>query len=491
MGYYDFREYLEKLEAAGELKHVRPEVDPHLEAGAIAQRLAERGGPAAHFWNVRNATRGTTWVAGSMSRGQRGIWSKVAVALERDPASTYHEVLEDMHRRTESPIRPIQVGGGPCKQHVVRGDEVDLNAFAAPTLHAQDGGPCMSSWGVLIAQEHDTGYLAWEILPLQVLSDRTLAGRLPRDSNLRRIHERYARANQHMPFAIVLGTAPAVALAASFRRRRTDVIAPELAGALGRQPLQLVKCETNDLLVPTTAELVIEGYIRPGETAEFGPFPGTWGYLTTGREAAPLLHVSAITHRENPILPLCPWGTPTAEIHIARGLDCDLALKAEFERRGAPVRSVFTPPWLAGSVVALTARVPYTAYAQAAAGIVRATEPTKHAPYILVCDDDIDITNPVSLFHALVTKCHPARDSWIIRQALAAEDAPYLDRNHRARGLGSAVILDCTWPLDWDKSIAVPPKVSFTECYPPELQEKVVADWTEGLRFPPPDSRPV
>ncbi|MCC7413759.1 MAG: UbiD family decarboxylase [Gammaproteobacteria bacterium] len=490
MSYYDFREYLDKLESAGELQHVRPQVDSNLEIGAIAQRLAERGGPAAHFWNVRNAAHGISWIAGSMSRGLNGIWSKLALALELDPDRSYHELLEDVHRRWESPVRPIQVGGGLCKQHVVRGDDVDLEALQAPLLHGQDGGRCLSSWSIVMAQHPDSGYVAWEVLPLQVSSDATLTGQLPGGGQLRAIYDRYSAIGQHMPFAIVLGVPPALTLAATFRARRGRG-AQEIAGALQRQPLQLVKCETSELMVPASAEMVIEGFIRPGETGSFGPFPGTFGYRTASAQQAPVWHVSAITHRDKPILPLCPWGTPTAEIHIGRALDCDVNLKAEFERRGAPVRAVFTPPWLAGSVVAIAARVPFTAYAQSAAGIVRASEATKHVPYVLVCDDDIDITNPVALFHALVTKCHPSRDTWIIKQALAADDAPYLSASQRALGMGSAAIFDCTWPLDWDRSIAVPPKVSFEECYPPELQEKVLADWTDGLRFPAPEQRPI
>jgi 4-hydroxy-3-polyprenylbenzoate decarboxylase len=296
-----------------------------------------------------------------------------------------------------------------------------------------------------------------------------------------------------MPFAIVLGGAPVLTLAAAARLKRTDAVAPEVAGALQREPVQLVKCETSSLLVPSAAEMVIEGVVRPGEAAPLGLFPSVFGYHTPtpAADTSPIFKVTAITHRDKPILPVCAWGTPTADIHIARGLDCDVNLMLEFERRGAPVRQVFTPPWLAGSVVALSSRVPYTAYAQAAAGIVRSVDATHTVAYVLVCDDDIDITNPVSLFHAMVTKCHPSRDTWIVKSVIASRDAPYLSAGERMLGHGSAVIFDCTWPLDWDKSIAVPPKVSFTECYPKEVQDKVLADWTGGLGFPPEHTRPA
>jgi 4-hydroxy-3-polyprenylbenzoate decarboxylase len=174
-----------------------------------------------------------------------------------------------------------------------------------------------------------------------------------------------------------------------------------------------------------------------------------------------------------------------------QGLDCDSQLKEKFEKAGAPVIDVFSPPWLAGSVVAVSTGVPYTAYAQAVAGVVRTTEGTKNVPYILVCDDDIEITSPVDLFHALVTKCHPQRDTWIIKNAAAAADAPYLTADDKSSNSSARAIFDCTWPLDWDRSIAVPPKVSFDQCYPKALQEKVLRDWVSKLGFPEEAERPV
>jgi 4-hydroxy-3-polyprenylbenzoate decarboxylase len=122
---------------------------------------------------------------------------------------------------------------------------------------------------------------------------------------------------------------------------------------------------------------------------------------------------------------------------------------------------------------------------------VRTTEGTKNTPYIFVCDDDIDITDPVDLFHALVTKCHPHRDTWIIKNSAAADDAPYLTSEDKSLNASARAIFDCTWPLDWDRSIAVPPKVAFDQCYPKALQERVLNDWVSKFGFPDERERPV
>ena len=492
MAHYDLREYMAGLEAAGELHRIKAEVDPHLEVGAIAQRLAERGGPAVHFTKVKGAAHGATLLGAMMGRGSGGLWSKTAVALDMAPSASHSEIAEEMLRRTESPIRALQVSGGLCKEVVVGGDDVDLGQLAAPYLHEGDGGACLTSWSMTVAQEPGGGHLAWDVLPLAVASGNTMTGVIPADSPVGRMfHEVYEKAGEPMPFAVVLGAVPVATMAAAFRLRRGDMSAVEIAGSLQREPLQLVKCETSDLLVPATAEMVIEGVVRPGERVDAGPFSGSFGYRVAGVEPGLVFEVRAITHRKEPILPFCPWGTPTSEIHIARGLDCDVQLTRAFEKRGAPVVKVFTPPWLTTSVVAVTTKVPYTAYAQSIAGLVRTTEATSKVPYILVCDDDIDITDPVSLFHAMVTKCHPDRDNWIVSHAQAAFDAPYVTAAERKLGKGAAAIFDCTWPLDWDPSIAVPPKVNFELSYPEELRTRIVREWSDGLGFPKESDRPV
>lgn len=492
MAHVDLREYLLALDRAEELHRIDAEVNPRLELGAIAQRLAERGGPAAHFRKVTGAAAGFSLVAGLLGRGRAGLWSRAAVALELSPEAGYRDVRDEIVRRCESAIRPIEVSGGLCKQVIARGDDVDLEALAPPLLHEGDGGRCLTSWAFTIAAEPDSGYVAWDLLPLNLLSRNTLTGRIPADSNVGRIwRSKYAAAGKPMPFAIVFGGPPLAIMAAAFRRRRGGMTDAELAGSLQRAPVQLVKCESSALLVPASAELVLEGVVSPEEPAETGATSGAFGYRVKGPHRGPVFEVRTITHRRDPILPVCAWGTPTSDIHIVQGLDRDTQLKARLEKTGAPVVDVFSPPWLAGSVVAASTKVPYSAYAQTVSGIIRSMEGTKYTPYVLVCDDDIDITSPVSLFHALVTKCHPSRDSWIVKESIADPDAPYLSDEERAAGIGARAIFDCTWPLDWDKAIAVPPKVSFDQCYPKALQEKVLREWSDDLGFPREVERPT
>lgn len=489
----DLRGFLQRLEEFGELQEIQSSVDPDLTVGAIAQRLAERGGPAAHFKNVPSAGHDITWVSGLLGRGRMGLWSKIALAMGLDQKAEYGDILEEFTRRLESAVRPLQVAGGQCKEVILQKSDIDLTALGAPTLHEGDDGACLTSWAFAVAASPDSNKVVWDILPLFIKSKNTMVGRLPVDTNIGRIfRDEYQKSGKSMPIAFVFGAGPLVTAVAAFRRGRHSFTDPELAGSLQRSPVQMVKCETNELLVPANAELILEGFVSPDSNVKCRPFGSSFGYRSTAAaEDGWEFEIEAITHRKQPILPLCAWGTPVNDLHIVEGLDRDSQLKAKFESTGAPVMDVFSPPWLAGAVVAVSTQVPYTAYSQVVAGVVRMTEGTKNTPFILVCNDDIDITNPVSLFHALVTKCHPKRDTWIIKNAAAAADAPYLTAEDKQNKYSARAIFDCTWPLDWDPAIAIPPKVSFDECYPKEMREKILAEWVSKLGFPEETERPA
>jgi phenylphosphate carboxylase alpha subunit len=427
-----------------------------------------------------------------VSRGAQGIWSRIALALELNPEAPYREILDEFVGRLEAPIKPLQVNGGPCKEIVTKGDDIDLAAFPAPLLHEGDGGPCLASWSVAIGREPGSGFVAWDVAPQMVVGRNRLASALAPSSDLGTLFfEEYEPRGEEMPLAVAIGSIPATCIAAALTiDRRSGDTAAEVAGGLQREPIHMVSAEDSELLVPASSELVLEGALLPGARAPFGPFATSYGYRRASEEA-PVFEVRTVTHRPSPILPMSTWGIPMSEIHLVRGLDYDSCLKRAFGARGWPVTDVFTPPWLAGNLVAVSSKIPFSAFSQSIAGVVRTSGATRCVPYVAVFDDDIDITNPVSLFHALVTKCHPDRDTWFVQDTAAAPDAPHLSPAEVAAGKGPSVIFDATWPRDWDPSIAVPPRVSFDQCYPEEIQEKVLAAWSTDYGFPPERDRPA
>jgi 4-hydroxy-3-polyprenylbenzoate decarboxylase len=492
---YDIREYLQRLDKAGQYRRVEGRVEAELEVGAIAQRLAERGGPACHFTDVTGAADGATLVGGTLSRGDRHLWAKLAVALGLTPDAPHRDLLDEVVKRREAPIRPMQVKNGACKENVLKGADVDLGRLLAPRIHGGDAARCISSWGFTIVEEPGSNRVVWDVLPHRVIGRNEMITELPTESAIGALfYRRYEPAGQPMPFAVVLGGPPLLTLAASFRLRRGTASPADIAGGLQRAPLQIVRAEQSGLGVPATAEMIIEGVVHPGRRAAAPNFPNVFGYRAPEQHPQPVWEVTAISFRNAPVLPFASWGVPVTEAHIARSIDCDSQLRAEFIRRGTPVSGVYTPPWLAGAAVVVASKMIYTAFSQSLAGIVRSTEPTRSVPYIFACDDDVDVTNPVTVFHALGTKCHPHRDMWQIHETLALGCEPFLsaaERRQQGQARGAAALFDCSWPLDWDRSIAVPPRVSFDQCYPKALQEQVLAEWSTALGFPPEKDRPA
>jgi 4-hydroxy-3-polyprenylbenzoate decarboxylase len=389
----------------------------------------------------------------------------------------------------------MQIRKGVCKENILRDGEIDLNQILAPLIHGGDGAPCLSSWGYTVVEEPGSNRVIWEVLPQRIIGKNELTTELPETSAIgAQFYRRYEPEGKPMPFAIVIGAPPLMPLAASFRLRRGSASAPDVAGGLQRAPVQIVQCETSKLCVPATAEMVIEGVVHPRRRANAPSFPNIFGYRTPGENPYPVWEVTAITFRSAPVLPFASWGVPVTEAHLARSIDCDSQLRQEFIRRGTPASGVYTPPWMAGAAVVVASKIIYTAFSQSIAGIIRSTEATRHIPYVFVCDDDIDVTNATTVFHAMGTKCHPHRDIWQIHNTLALGSEVWfseMERNKRGQQRGAAAIFDCTWPLDWDRSIAVPPRVSFDQCYPAALQKQVLDEWTAVLGFPAELDRPT
>ena len=154
-----------------------------------------------------------------------------------------------------------------------------------------------------------------------------------------------------MPISIAIGPDPASAMmACSYVRSGENEI--EYAGALIGEPIDLVKSESSDLLVPANSEIVLEGVVLPDTTIQEGPFGEFPGYRTQGWAPQPVFRVKAITWRQNPIICLSPEGVGTSDSKIGPSLAGSIAIKVRLKRHGLPVVDVNCPPEM-GSLLAV------------------------------------------------------------------------------------------------------------------------------------------
>ncbi len=472
MSYKDLREYISALEAHGEVQRIGMEVNWNLEAGAILRRTYERGLPAPFFEKVTGYPEGYTMFGGALSSIKR-----LALALGMDPASTYKDIMEEYLKRKDKLVKPRVVKTGPCKENIHLGKDVDLFEFPAPMLHEGDGGRYLCTWHLNITKDPDTGWVNWGMYRAMINSKNSLTGMIePQKHAGMHLYRRYEPKNQSMPFAIAIAPEPVSTLTAA-TGIPYGVAEADVTGALRKEALDVVKCETVDLYVPATSEIVIEGQVNPQEKVWEGPFGEYTGYRASPRDKRPLYRVTAVTHRNKPILGMSCMGVPVDDAHIAMAITGGAEILAELRRKGMPVTGLKVYPECAVQLVVASIKPTESNVAQIVSHVIFSTPLGRLLPYCIIVEDDVDPGDMAQVLHALTTKCHPWRGITRLEHTVGTALTPFENRHERLNRQGSKVYFDCTWPLDWDPSIAVPPRASFDNIYSKEVQEHVLNNW--------------
>jgi 2,5-furandicarboxylate decarboxylase 1 len=452
MAFADLREFIAALEKAGELCRVKKKVSPHHELAAVIERNIDRRGPVLLFENVDGS---------SMPLLNNPFTSRRLVAF----ALGWEE--KDLMRRwlacLEKPLPPVMVQSGPCKEVRVR--EPDLTRFPVPVLwHDGDHGPYIT-FAQCITKDPDTGRRNVGIYRMEIQGPRRLGASIARIHHGAVNHLKHEQRGKDCDFALAIGTEPA-----SYLATQATVGHGEdeygLAGALRGKPIELVKCDTVDLEVPAHAEIVIEGRILANVRADEGPF-GEWTGFVSGRSPQPVVEVSCITHRRDPIYAVTYEGYP---VYGPTNIMQAVAREPEWFRtlRSQTCPTVtdvhFTLGGCAGSIVIASIRK--TVEGQAKNVILDILREPGHKLAIVV-DHDIDIRNMDMVQWAMATRMQPASDLIVIPEAACMRLDP--SQPNFPSGVGSKMGIDATWPLDQ----AVTPYATV----PKEVSERVARSW--------------
>lgn len=469
MAFSDIREFIARLEKEGDAQRIEEEVDWNLEAGAMTRRSIEQGLPAPFFQKVKGYPQGYRLFGEALSTHRR-----IAIAMEMDPNTSVKELIQEYSKRKRSPIKPNLVKNGPCKENIRKGNDVNLLEFPVPLIHEGDGGRYIGTWHLTICKDLNSDWVNWGMYRHMLHDKNTIALQAGPPTHLRRIMQGWEDKGKPMEIAIALGVEPISTLCAAapiaYGVSELDVI-----GGVRREPMQLIKCETVDLEVPATAEIVIEGEVGHQESMEEGPFGEYTGFMGGHREPRPVIHVKAVTFRNNPIFTMANEGTPVTATHatqsVTRSAECLDVLRAQ----GVPVTAAYEFPEGCTLVVVVAVR----------AGLARADD-VAHAiwgsrlgvstPYVIVVEDDVDPFDLRQVFHAIVSKCHPWRGIVRLERTRGQALMPFLSRQEQNKLIGARAYFDCTWPADWDPK-DIPIKCSFEKMYPSDVQQKAVAKW--------------
>lgn len=470
MPFKDVREFIAKLEQEGQAQRIEEEVDWNLEAGAMLRRCHELGLPAPFFQKIKDYPEGYRLFGGPLS-----TFKRMAIAMDMDPDTPVKELQEEYLRRKKQPIKPMLVNDGPCKENIQIGDEVDLLKFPVPLLHGGDGGRFMGTFHLTIVKDLDSDWINWGMYRHMLHNKNTLGIQAaPHTHHGTIYHQGYESKNKPMEVAIVIGVEPVSTFFAATPVPH-GVSEVDIAGAIRGAPVELVKCETVDLAVPATAEIVIEGEIRPHERMDEGPMGEYTGYMIPRKVPRPVIHVKAVTHRNNPILTMSCVGIPVDD-NATRSVIGGAELLETLRARGLPVSGVCIFPETSYFLAAVAVKVPFANVAGEIAHVIWGTRGGSTTPYLIIVEDDIDPFNMAQVLHALATKCHPYRGIVKLEHTIRAGLAPWANRHELQTQTGAMAYFDCTWPRDWEP-VDVPLRVSFADTYPPEVQQKALAKW--------------
>lgn len=476
MALKDIREFIKVLEANNELQTIDQEVDWNLEIGAITRRCCEISAPSPLFTNIKDHPGGRIF-ANPLAK-----WSRVALAMEMAADTLPVDIIKEYMKRRENPIKPILVSDGPCKEVKHIGSEVNLWDFPVPLIHHGDGGRYLGTWHFIVNKDPDSGWVNWGMYRQMVHDEKTLGGLLIPSQDGPSIFYKYEGRNKPMEFATVIGPDPLSALVScspvGFGVNEADV-----AGALRKEPVEMVKCETVDLMVPAHAEIIIEGIVLPNERKEEGPFGEYTGYSAGGRAPRPVFHVQAVTHRKNPILTMSNMGTPLDDWDIVSSVGFSADFTQELRRKGFPIRDVaYVAPQCSVHLVVVSTKTPYAGIAKQIASAIWSTKGGLTTPYVIVCNDDVDPTNMDLVMHAMTTKCHPVKGITVIPNAVGHALLAFTDPHETLHHQGHWCLIDCTWPTDWPKE-HIPSRMSFEVNYPEEIKKKVLGNWHKKYGF--------
>ena len=430
---------------------------------------------------VRGVANGASILGSPLAKGWHSDFSRLAIALEMDPKSSYQQLMDECMKRMSQPIRPMQVKEGPCKENILKGADINLFQLPAPYLHEGDGGRYLDTFGVTATRDPDSDWVNWGVYRHMIHKKSILGGIVNPHQHIGMMYyQRYESRGNPMPFAIFFGGCPTTAIMGSMNPP-AGVSEAEVAGGLRRQALYLVKCETNDLLVPATSEIVIEGHVRPHERWDEGPFGEATGYRASPRMPRPVFRVDCVTHRNNPIMPISCAGTDLDECEILYGVFSNTsAAKRELAAAGLPVRDAYSAPGLKFALLIVTVEKGHPGIADRVVSVIRGCKLGVRFQYVMVIEDDVEATNFTEALHAVMTRTHPGRGLQIFGLAPAHPLVPFLDLHDKMHARGAAITFDATTPADQTR----PDRMSFESSFPDAVKNLVLANWSDKYGLP-------
>jgi len=477
MSYRPLADFLETLQELGQLVRVPAEVSGDLEIAAITARVAQARGPAIFFERVAGGRAPmVTNLLGTRERidlalGTGGLDAAVrrltgALEANESGGGWLDKLNPAPSIRDAQRYAPKSVPSGPCQQIVRLASDVDLTDWPLLRCWSLEPSPALTA-GIVWTRDPESGAHALEQFTLPLLGRDRLGIPWHRHHLGHDLWQRRRAADERLPVAIVLGGDPVWPLAAA---SPWGIDGCRWAGFLRGQLPQLVRCRSIELEVPIDADLVIEGYVDPNEEPHpVGPLAGNAGMYTMPGTAA-VMHVTALTHRSNPVMPARVAGTPPHE-PAALGAAAD-QLWLPVARRAVPELVDLDHPEPTGgrSFVVASIRKRYAGQPRQVAAALWGLHPTRFAKMLIVVDHTIDVRDLDAVLGHVATAVEPGRDVFFHANPAHPSD-------HAAAGapLARAMGIDATAKFAEEQPHGWPDAMTEDE----ETRELVALRWAE------------
>jgi len=449
--YDDLREWLAEADRLGELETVSGagwEQDIGLATTLVKYT---DGTPALLFDDIPGFPQGfrvlSNFFGGRRKNMSLGFPTDLdKVALSRAWADVYsHE--------PGALIPPVFVDSGPVFENVMMDDAVDVLKFPSPVWHEEDGGRYLGTGSYNVTQDPDDGWYNLGTYRIMVIDGKTVAFNTGPGKHGRIHLDKHAARGEKMPVVMVAGGDPMAFLLGGYEVP-PGVSEFDVLGGLRGKPVELVRGRVTGLPFPANAEIVLEGYVDPATLVGEGPFGDWCGCYTEEGRKRPACEVRAIYYRNDPVILGFPPQHLPDEFSRFRAITRSALMHQNIEAAGVPdVKAVWCHE-VGGSRmltgVAITPR--YPGHAMQTGHIASQCHAGAYAgKWVIVVEDDIDVTDLEELIWAALMHCDPATEIDFIRNAWTSNADPRLHPDEKAKGnvTNSRMIIDATRPFHW------------------------------------------
>jgi 4-hydroxy-3-polyprenylbenzoate decarboxylase len=467
MQYQDLRDFITQLERMGELKRIGVEVDPRLEMTEIADRVLRAGGPALLFEkphghdmpvlaNLFGTVKRVALGMGTEDPAKlREIGRLLAYLKEPEPPKGLRDAWDKLPvLKQVLNMAPKEVRSAPCQEVVWEGADVDLSRLPVQHCWPGDVAPLIT-WGLTVTRgphkaRQNLGIYRQQVIGRNKLIMRWLAHR---GGALDFRDHQLANPGKPFPVSVALGADPATILGA-VTPVPDSLSEYQFAALLRGAKTEVVKCLGNELQVPASAEIVLEGVIHPGETALEGPYGDHTGYYNE-QDHFPVFTVERISMRRNPIYHSTYTGKPPDEPAVL-GVALNEVFVPLLQKQFPEIVDFYLPPeGCSYRMAVVSMKKQYPGHAKRVMfGVWSFLRQFMYTKFILVTDDDVDVRDWKEVIWALTTRVDPARDTLLV------ENTPidYLDFASPVSGLGSKMGIDATnkWPGETTREWGTP-----------------------------------